>query len=159
MEYKPYWKKLKNTRWQKKRLELLNAADFKCQSPFCFNDENAELHIHHRIYIKGKQPWEYEPWAYIVVCDKCHECYQNSMQAAAIILAKSENLTFGLGGLSSTNGCIVREFFDALANLCECSDDILKILTGMLVGLDKKAEAEAFRLHQINEQTDVAIKI
>ena len=50
-----YFKMLKSPKWQKKRLEVLEAAEFKCSN--CGSSEKT-LHIHHSYYEKGKAPWE-----------------------------------------------------------------------------------------------------
>ena len=65
-----YSDKLKNPKWQKKRLEILNLRGFKCE--LCKNEEQ-ELHVHHRFYIKGRKPWEYDNDVFQVLCSDCHE--------------------------------------------------------------------------------------
>lgn len=64
-----YYQKLKDPRWQRKRLEMLSAAEFTCQS--CF-DSSSTLHVHHTRYIKGRDPWEYEDRELWVLCEDCH---------------------------------------------------------------------------------------
>jgi len=51
-----YKEKLKNPKWQKKRLEILQRDEFKCRN--C-NSEDKTLHIHHLDYDKC-DPWQYE---------------------------------------------------------------------------------------------------
>jgi len=65
-----YFEKLKNPRWQKLRLEAMQAANFKCQS--CADYENT-LHVHHKEYLKGHEPWEYSVKQLTVLCESCHE--------------------------------------------------------------------------------------
>jgi len=65
-----YAEKLKDPRWQKKRLEVLEAAGWECHS--CGDREN-ELHVHHNEYISGREPWEYETQQFSVLCVPCHE--------------------------------------------------------------------------------------
>lgn len=64
-----YSEKFKNPLWQKKRLEKLEESGFQCEN--CGKDEK-ELHVHHRHYDKGKNPWEYENYDLIVFCTDCH---------------------------------------------------------------------------------------
>jgi hypothetical protein len=91
--YMTYAEKLKDQRWQKKRLELLEASGWKCQSFFCFSKApNPTLHVHHRIYIRGLAPWDYEDWAYQVLCEECHSYEQQEMANAYEGLAKYETL-------------------------------------------------------------------
>lgn len=65
-----YKEKLKDPKWQKKRLHILDDRDWKCER--CSNDEKT-LHVHHRIYLKGVDPWEYEDEVFTVLCEDCHE--------------------------------------------------------------------------------------
>ena len=64
-----YSEKLKDPRWQKKRLEILDAAGWKCQA--CDDGENT-LHVHHVSYLKGKDPWDYPNSLLVVLCEDCH---------------------------------------------------------------------------------------
>lgn len=65
-----YFEKLKDPRWQKKRLECLEAADWACHR--C-RDSESPLHVHHKQYLKGRQPWEYEVGQLEVLCEGCHK--------------------------------------------------------------------------------------
>ena len=64
-----YTEKLKNPRWQKKRLEILQRDDYKCR--LC-NDGDSTLHVHHKYYKRNRDPWEYEDVTYITLCTSCH---------------------------------------------------------------------------------------
>lgn len=64
-----YAEKLKDPRWQKKRLEVLNRHNFTCE--YCGATE-LTLHVHHRYYISGRMPWEYPDFCYQVLCFQCH---------------------------------------------------------------------------------------
>lgn len=64
-----YAQKLKDPRWQKMRLEVLQKADFKCTD--C-DDETSTLHVHHTEYVWGKNPWEYDPDTLVCLCEACH---------------------------------------------------------------------------------------
>ena len=65
-----YSEQLKDPRWQKKRLEILQRDDFTCQ--VC-GDKESTLHVHHKCYTKGKKPWEYEAYSLITLCEECHK--------------------------------------------------------------------------------------
>lgn len=69
-----YSEKLKDPRWQKKRLLMLQSANFRCQS--CGETEDT-LHVHHVYYEKDRDPWDYPNEVYMVLCDKCHEKWHN----------------------------------------------------------------------------------
>ena len=64
-----YFEKLQDPRWQKKRLEAMQAANFSCAS--CGN-ETVTLHVHHKQYFKGREPWEYDVEQLEVLCKDCH---------------------------------------------------------------------------------------
>lgn len=66
----PYWQKLQDPRWQKKRLEILERDGWKCRE--CDNAEET-LHVHHRYYVSDREPWDYPEWAYSSLCKTCHE--------------------------------------------------------------------------------------
>jgi len=67
---KTYAEKLRDPRWQKKRLEIMQRDQFTCQH--C-QDKASTLNVHHATYVKGWEPWEYPPHMLITVCEPCHE--------------------------------------------------------------------------------------
>lgn len=78
MEYKSYAEKLKDPRWQKKRLHILERDEWSCQR--CF-DETTTLHIHHMRYIPGMEPWDYEDHLLVTLCETCHENEKETRKA------------------------------------------------------------------------------
>ncbi|MCH7826998.1 MAG: HNH endonuclease [Bacteroidetes bacterium] len=67
-----YSDKLKDPRWQKKRLEILSRDDWTCQS--CGNRRRT-LHVHHILYNSNADPWDYKEIDLIVLCKICHEVW------------------------------------------------------------------------------------
>lgn len=67
---KTYRELLLDPRWQRRRLECLEAAGFRCQR--CRHTDKT-LNVHHRRYYGGRLPWEYTDAQLIVLCDDCHE--------------------------------------------------------------------------------------
>jgi hypothetical protein len=61
---------LRDPRWQKKRLEVLERENFACEQ--C-EDASTELHVHHTYYAKGRKPWEYDAADLRCLCKPCHE--------------------------------------------------------------------------------------
>jgi HNH endonuclease len=84
---KTYSEQYRSPKWQKKRLEVLSAADFQCQD--CGSKENT-LNVHHVIYHKGREVWNYTNDELMVLCEKCHET-RHRMQS--IMLMNMRNLT------------------------------------------------------------------
>lgn len=70
-----YSSKLKDPRWQKKRLEILNRDNFSCHN--C-GDTESTLHVHHIAY-QGKDPWETEARLLQTLCEDCHESEELSL--------------------------------------------------------------------------------
>jgi len=64
-----YSEKLKSPKWQKKRLKIMERDGFQCQ--MCFNRDDT-LTVHHKYYLSGKEPWEYEGECLITLCEDCH---------------------------------------------------------------------------------------
>lgn len=71
MAKKTYSEKLKDPRWQKRRLEILSRSDFTCEDPGCGNKEET-LHVHHLDYLSNAEPWEYPDEYLMVLCESCH---------------------------------------------------------------------------------------
>jgi hypothetical protein len=69
MYKKTYSEKLRDPRWQKKRLQIFDRDNFTCVK--CGNDE-LELHVHHKKYIKNREPWEYSDKFLETLCHVCH---------------------------------------------------------------------------------------
>jgi 5-methylcytosine-specific restriction endonuclease McrA len=67
-----YAEKLKDPRWQKKRLEILNRDEFKCAH--C-TDDKITLHVHHIEYKKGCDPWDYPNDNFLTLCTICHNIW------------------------------------------------------------------------------------
>lgn len=63
-----YSELLKDPRWQRKRLKILERDGFLCQS--CLDGEST-LHVHHTVYSKGL-PWEVPDSCLITLCENCH---------------------------------------------------------------------------------------
>lgn len=66
---KTYYEKLKDPRWQKKRLEILERDSFTCQG--CKETKHT-LNIHHKYYDFKLEPWEYNNLTLVTLCDRCH---------------------------------------------------------------------------------------
>lgn len=64
-----YYELLKHPNWQRKRLEILQRANFECEN--CGATEST-LHVHHTYYEKGLKPWEYPDASLHALCEQCH---------------------------------------------------------------------------------------
>ena len=64
-----YRDQLLSPKWQKRRLEMLEAAKWAC---VCCGAEEKTLHVHHKRYVKGRMAWDYSDQELAVLCDACH---------------------------------------------------------------------------------------
>lgn len=79
MSKKPtYFELLKDPRWQKKRLKIMERDNFECVE--C-GDAESTLNVHHGAYLKGKKPWEYPDEMLRTLCESCHEANQEIMES------------------------------------------------------------------------------
>jgi hypothetical protein len=65
-----YLQKLKDPRWQKMRLKILERDKWTCQN--CGETEDT-LHVHHLTYRNGAEPWDYPEDQLQTLCEGCHE--------------------------------------------------------------------------------------
>jgi 5-methylcytosine-specific restriction endonuclease McrA len=63
-----YSEKLRDPRWQKKRLEIFERDGWKC---LMCGRRDRELQAHHVIY-KKREPWDYPDYLYQTLCRDCH---------------------------------------------------------------------------------------
>lgn len=64
-----YSQKLRDPRWQKKRLQILERDGWACCA--C-GDTESNLQVHHVYYVK-QDPWDYPDNAYQTLCESCHQ--------------------------------------------------------------------------------------
>lgn len=60
---------LQHPEWQRKRLEIMGAAGWKCE--LC-GSRTITLHVHHTRYDRKRKPWEYEDCELLCICEICH---------------------------------------------------------------------------------------
>jgi 5-methylcytosine-specific restriction endonuclease McrA len=65
-----YSRKLKDPRWQKRRLQVLEAAKWACAT--CGATDKT-LHVHHKFYTPCTEPWDYPDEALCALCEDCHQ--------------------------------------------------------------------------------------
>lgn len=90
-----YSQKLKDPRWQKKRLEILNRDAFTCTT--C-GDKETTLNVHHFCYMGD--PWNSESEDLTTWCETCHEIHHK--QKVNVIWAK----------VLTASGCKIYYSFD-----------------------------------------------
>lgn len=101
-----YAEKLKNPKWQKRRLEILNRDEFSCQYCGC---KDKTLHVHH-LYYRG-EPWEAEDCDLTTVCEDCHSIDHlnlTDLETALVDFIRSERTYYGD---KSRQGCLNKMVF------------------------------------------------
>lgn len=87
-----YAEQLRRPEWQKVRLQVLNAASWKCES--CA-DEESTLHVHHKSYIKGRKAWDYELRNFEALCEHCHKESHEQKERVNQVLANIPSSMWG----------------------------------------------------------------
>lgn len=69
MDARSYAEKLRDPRWQRRRLEIFQRDNWKCQ--LCSRTD-LELHLHH-LYRTTEDPWDEPDLHLLTVCQLCHD--------------------------------------------------------------------------------------
>ncbi len=85
-----YSEKLKDPRWQKKRLQILERDNFTCR--YC-EDTEKTLHVHHMIY--SKAPWLTDNEHLLTLCEDCHKEIEGEIDASKHFLSHIINQDTG----------------------------------------------------------------
>lgn len=67
-----FWEKYKDPRWQRKRLVVMENANFCCEG--CGSDSKT-LNVHHKLYRRGHDPWDYSDSELMCLCEACHQSW------------------------------------------------------------------------------------
>lgn len=102
-----YSEKLKDPRWQKKRLEIFNRDDWTCQK--CKATDKT-LVVHHLKY--SGEPWEIENEYLKTLCESCHELSHDDVKVDEAI----KNLLDILSGFDSQTYRILTQFLIEIRN-------------------------------------------
>lgn len=134
---KSYSEKLKDPRWQERRLRIMERDKFCCK--LCSNKKST-LNVHHKYYIRGRDPWDYDDDMLTTLCEQCHDWVENLNRRAAKVMCEGNNEFFALNSLvsilensskegatspdsiSSINSILQRcgsELADPIAQICE----------------------------------------
>ena len=83
---KTYSEKLRNPKWQRLRLEVMERDKFTCRS--C-GDSEKTLNVHHMVsYRKDTEPWDYETWELITLCEDCHKTLTDDLNEMKSIITE-----------------------------------------------------------------------
>lgn len=105
---KTYSELLKDPRWQKMRLKILERDEFTCRH--CGGTDET-LHVHHKYYENGNLPWEYPTEALVTLCEPCHkeeECllqenpkiFMDAFRRSGFFADDLKELAYGMGAIT-----------------------------------------------------------
>jgi hypothetical protein len=116
---------LKDPRWQKKRLKIIERDKWSCQ--LCQATDRT-LHVHHTSYRGQIKPWEYPDKLLVTLCEKCHENESNVAGNARVrlfnFLRNSGFLSIEMGLLSLS--ILILGKRESLAYLMTVADEKMK---------------------------------
>lgn len=81
-----YYELLRDPRWQKKRLEVMQRAEFSCEN--C-GDSTTTINVHHKYYTKGAMPWDYPNEALACFCEPCHESWHSDLETVKYLISRA----------------------------------------------------------------------
>jgi hypothetical protein len=122
-----YSEKLKDPRWQKKRLEILQRDLFSCQS--CCDDKST-LHVHHRIYFDG-DPWDTPDDFLVTLCESCHQRETDNIQQAITALSKAVKTHFLVPEIEQLASAITD------MKVVHCPDVVISAIAHWITDVDK----------------------
>jgi hypothetical protein len=135
-----YAQKLKDPRWQKMRLKVLERDDFTCRD--C-GDKKKTLHVHHMYYEWDNAPWEYEIESLVTLCEECHEdesLNANDMAKEVATEVRKRIMHFDMMIFAS----FIRMFFKPG---CQEIDIVRKLCFGAVRGKDVSEEIKLLTNH------------
>ena len=86
-----YAAKLRDPRWQKKRLEIFERDNWTCQE--CGATQET-LAVHHKVYLPNTEPWDYENDLLITFCESCHEAEREMFEQYGPLLISTMKRIF-----------------------------------------------------------------
>ena len=97
-----YSSMLRDRRWQKRRLEILQRDEFTCQN--CASENDAvQLHVHHKAYLPQTPPWQYPDELLVTLCEECHRAETATKQQNEILWAA---ISGSMANARSVNGLL-----------------------------------------------------
>jgi len=68
-----YAQKFRTREWQMKRAKILERDNYECKGDPCMGSKDDMLHVHHIVYLKNMEPWDYDDDFLITLCSECHK--------------------------------------------------------------------------------------
>lgn len=118
-----YTERLRDPRWQKKRLQILERDGWKCQE--CGATEST-LEVDHLIYAPSGRPWEVDDQGLRTLCSDCHERVTKLRRVARAVVGTlgSRELLSLLKVFEFRDEIHARKASGELKSLSECLDGL-----------------------------------
>jgi hypothetical protein len=147
-----YQEQLKDPRWQKKRLQVLERDNWTCTA--CKATDKT-LHIDHLCYVPDESPWE-TPLAHLqTLCETCHaEITQGRKAFAGIFTQDLRALPLTVPGLLALQTLLRRLLNKGDRTPAELTQ-ILRAFADMLIGPE---DMDAFKESQAKFWQDPAVQ-
>lgn len=141
-----YRELLKDPRWIKKRNEILSRDKSTCQFCGC---QDKYMHVHHKYYIEGRKPWEYEDDALVTICEKCHQNTTDDARLLYPLFLQVRDLFRERGFSDSILSAILSRFSNYLEFLgnSDCADDkkVLDFINNAVCGTQNYNDFKSLR--------------
>jgi hypothetical protein len=134
-----YAQKLKNPRWQKIRLKVMERDDWKCR--LCFS-EGAALAVHHKKYT-GENPWNADWGDLVTLCEDCHTAMHNGTIEVFPPLAKSFYQAVTQARLANDSKTLIRNIETASERFLLACDEMEFAISPLRARLYNMIEREA----------------
>lgn len=115
--YISYSEKLKDPRWQIKRLRIFERDNFACR--VCYR-KDMELQVHHIDYFPGVDPWDYPNHMLTTLCKEHHEFELGREKVDKYLITTLKS-----------NGFLVPDLL-ALSCKCDTDEDFVQALLNTL---------------------------
>ncbi len=102
-----YNSKLRDNRWQKKRLEVMNRDKWTCRCCGVSGD-GVVFNVHHAYYESGKAPWEYPTDSLVTWCESCHKLMHGVLRKINISVCNMDKAD-ALSAADSINALVCEE--------------------------------------------------
>ena len=141
-----YKEQYSHPKWQKKRLEILERDDWKCQS--CGNTKST-LHVHHMEYIKDNKIWDYDNNNFITYCESCHEIIHGFKKDIKYVIDNSFVNTINLEYLYYIIVGLSNMYVDDMVTIGKVLDIIIKKPVRKIINISIKETLSELKNKQL----------
>ena len=142
----------RDSRWQKKRLSVMERDGWKCTSCGC--GEGVTLNVHHTYYERGRAPWEFEDDSLITLCETCHGLLSGAIKEISRHISFAPNINENIEALKNLM-LIIADNFPATEFTNDTVEDLTEEeLDEFLQSVEKAAEVACQRRIARHEAAD-----